>query len=146
MRGGKRLLGLDYGESKIGLALSDELGLTAQPLKTFKRRCLKDDLAELTGVVELYDVGEIVMGIPRNMDGTYGEGAKRVRHFAKMLAEKIAVDIRLWDERLSTRAAKRTMIELGTKRAKKKDAEDRLSAQFILQGYLDNKGRKSART
>lgn len=144
MNAGKRLLGVDYGEAKIGLALSDELGITAQPLKTFKRRGLKEDLAELSELVKLFDVGEIVIGMPRNMDGTYGEGARRVARFAKALEEKMGIAIRLWDERLSTRAAKRTMAELGMKKSKKKQAEDTFSAQFILQGYLDNKRSKSA--
>lgn len=134
-----RIIGLDIGEKTIGVAISDALGWTAQGLETIKRTNLKKDIDSIKNLISQWDVSKIVIGLPKNMDGSMGPQADKVIEFAKRLKEKTAVDIVLWDERLTTVAAERLLIEADVSRAKRKKVIDKLAATYILQGYLDRK-------
>jgi len=132
-----RTIGLDYGERTIGVAVSDELGLTAQGVKTIRRSNREwDELAEL---VRTYGAAAFVVGLPRNMNGSYGERAEAARAFARGLERRFAIPVVLWDERLSTIGAERALLEANLSRAKRKQVIDKMAAVFILQGYLDHK-------
>lgn len=134
-----RIIGLDIGEKTIGVAISDALGWTAQGLETIKRTNLKKDIDSIKNLISQWDASKIVIGLPKNMDGSMGPQADKVIEFAKRLKEKTAVDIVLWDERLTTVAAERLLIEADVSRAKRKKVIDKLAATYILQGYLDRK-------
>ena len=134
----RRALSLDIGNKTIGLALSDPLGLTAQGLETLRRSILREDLQKLGAVVERYSVETFVVGLPKNMNGTEGERCQLVRAFAKHLrAEFPTVEVVFWDERLSTVAAERSLLEADVSRAKRRKVIDKMAAVYILQGYLD---------
>ena len=130
-------LGIDLGSVRIGIAISDELGMIASPLKVMQVSEDETDIAEIASIVESLDVKEIVMGLPRNMNGTYGPAADRVKEFASKLEEKLDVPITLWDERLTTSQASRILIEADVSRKKRKQVVDKSAAALILQGYLD---------
>ena len=132
-----RTLGLDVGTRTIGLAVSDELGWTAQGLPTLARRGLAADLAALREVAREWDVERVVVGLPRNMNGSIGPQAQSVLDFAAQVKEAVGVPVVTWDERLSSVAAERTLLEADLSRKKRRAAVDRLAAVFILQGYLD---------
>ena len=136
-RYGMRILGLDYGDSRIGVAVSDPMGWTAQGLKTIRNKGNKHVIDELAKIIDQYDVEKIVLGLPKNMDGSLGERAERTILFKAVLENKLDIMVEEGDERLTTAAADRTMIETGLKRSKKKGMVDKLSAIYILQGYLD---------
>lgn len=131
-----RKMGLDLGERNIGVALSDSLALTAQPLKVIKRSA--EEFAELAEIIRDYEVSEIVVGYPKNMNGTLGERAHATEEFARLLERKFRIPVKLWDERLSTVAAERSLLEADLSRAKRKKVIDKMAAVFILQGYLDS--------
>ncbi|CAM3225376.1 Holliday junction resolvase RuvX [Corallococcus sp. ZKHCc1 1396] len=132
-----RTFGLDYGTKTIGVAVSDGLGLTAQTVTTVRRSSIKADLAELSRLVKEYEVTRIVLGLPLNMNGSEGPRAEASRKFADMLGQSLGLPVELWDERLSTVAAQRTLLEADVSRAKRREVIDQLAAQFILQGWLD---------
>lgn len=132
-----RILGLDIGEKRIGVAVSDELGLTAQGLNTLAFKDFRDALLKIVSLCNDYAVEEIVIGMPYNMNGTEGNQVHKVRGIADQINESTNVPIREWDERLSTVAAERTLLEADISRAKRRKAIDKLAAVFILQGYLD---------
>ena len=134
---GRRLLGLDIGEKTIGLALSDATLLIASPLDTLKRSKFTRDAENLAGVIEEHDIGGLIIGLPINMDGSEGPRCQSVRQFAANLLGRMDLEIAFWDERLSTVAVTRTMIEADISRAKQKQAVDKLAAAYILQGALD---------
>ena len=133
-----RILGVDYGDSRIGVAVSDLLGWTASGVETVKNtgnmRKAADRVAELAGLME---ATEIVVGLPRNMDGSLGPRAEKTLDFIELLKSRVKIDIIPWDERLSTKAANRIMHEVGMKTSKKKGSVDQIAAVLILQGYLD---------
>ncbi len=133
-----RILGVDYGDSRIGIAVSDLLGWTASGVETVKNmgnmRKAADRVAELAGLME---ATEIVVGLPRNMDGSLGPRAEKTQEFMELLKSRVKIDIIPWDERLSTKAANRIMHEVGMKTSKKKGSVDQIAATLILQGYLD---------
>lgn len=131
-----RIMGLDFGERTIGVAVSDALLLTAQGIKTIRRS--KKELEELRGIIQEYEVDEIVLGYPKNMNGTLGPRAQMTEEFATVLKEEFGLGITLWDERLSTVGAQRSLIEADVSRAKRKQVIDKMAAVFILQGYLDH--------
>lgn len=133
-----RLLGLDYGDKTIGVAISDEFGWTAQGLETIRRRDEQTDLAYLQDLVRKYEVTEIVVGLPKNMDGTVGARGEICKAFAEVLRVNLKLPVHLWDERLTTVAAQRTLLEADTSRKKRKQVVDKIAASFILQGYLDS--------
>lgn len=133
-----RILGLDPGEKRIGVAVSDPLGITAQALQVITRTGLEKDIALIGDICRGYGVELIVMGLPRNMDGTEGEKAKAARRLAGKLQESLGVRVVLWDERLSTRAAEQTLLEADMSRRRRKQVVDKIAAAYILQGYLDS--------
>ena len=135
-----RVLGLDVGDKTIGVALSDELGWTAQALEVIQRKGLSQDMKRIKEILSEYQVNEIVVGLPKNMNGKEGEQAKRVREFLEKLKARVKLPIRTWDERLTTIAAERTLLEGDLSRAKRKKIIDKVAAQVILQGYLDSRG------
>lgn len=134
-----RILGLDIGDKTIGVAISDEMGWTAQALKTIRRNGSKKEISELKELIEEYEAKEILVGLPKNMDGSLGFQAKKVLAFVERLKSSLSLPILLWDERLSTVRAERTLLEADLSRKKRKGLRDKLAAQFILQGYLDRK-------
>lgn len=134
-----RILALDVGDKTIGVAVSDGLLLTAQGVEVIRRTSLSKDYSRLTEIVKEYEVSKIVVGLPRNMNGTIGPRGEMCQHFAGALAELFPdVEIKLWDERLSTVAAERSLIAADVSRAKRKQVIDKMAAVFILQGYLDS--------
>lgn len=134
-----RVMGLDLGTKTIGVAISDEAGLTAQPVVTVKRTSLKKDLEEIAGFIEKYSVGTVVVGLPVNMDGTIGPRGEATLKFIDKLKGAVGVPVCPWDERLSTAAVQRMLIEGDLSRARRKEVVDKLAASYILQGYLDSK-------
>ncbi|MCP3101088.1 Holliday junction resolvase RuvX [Myxococcus sp. K15C18031901] len=132
-----RTLGLDFGTKTIGVAVSDGLGLTAQVVTTVRRTSLKADLAALAALAREYEADRVVIGLPLNMDGSEGPRAEASRKFADQVAQSLGVQVELWDERLSTVAATRTLLEADVSRARRKEVIDQMAAQFILQGWLD---------
>ena len=137
-----RILGIDFGEKRIGLAISDPLGITAQGVAVIgKGLSFDQDIAEINKVIKKYDgVDEIVVGLPKSLSGAEGQQAKRVLEFVAALKSKFKLKITTWDERLSTAAVTRTLIDAGLSRQKRKKVIDKQAATFILQGYLDRKG------
>lgn len=134
-----RILGLDVGERRIGLAVSDELGLTAQGLPTLERTALKADLARLEELVAEYAAEKVVVGLPRNMDGSLGQQGNRILDFIERLQGRIPkIPVVPWDERLTTKAAERVLLEADTSRSKRKKKVDQIAAVLILQGYLNS--------
>ncbi len=134
-----RIMGIDYGDMRIGIAISDELKWTAQGIETIKRKdSLSQTIQRICDLVNQYSVSKIVVGLPKNMDGTLGETAQRVMNFINHLKKKIRnIEIITWDERLSTVSATRAMIEMDVKRSKKRTIVDKIAAMYILQSYLD---------
>lgn len=139
-----RIGGLDVGDKTIGVALSDELGWTAQGLEVIRRKALEQDLSRLAEIARQYGVQRWVVGMPRNMNGTYGPRAELTRAFMKALEERLGLPVESWDERLTTVAAQRLLIEADVSRAKRRQVIDKMAAAVILQGYLD--ARASRRT
>ena len=131
------LAGLDYGEKTIGVAVSDGLRHVATPLETIRRKKFGVDAAALMQIVEDRGLVGIVLGLPRNMDGTEGPRAQSTRAFARNLTRLTDLPIGFWDERLSTVAAERALLEADTSRARRKEVIDHVAAGFILQGALD---------
>ncbi|MBL7158554.1 MAG: Holliday junction resolvase RuvX [Candidatus Omnitrophica bacterium] len=134
-----KILGLDIGEKRIGIAISDALGIIAQGLETFYRENPPGIIEKLRKIVKEEGVSAIVVGLPLNMDGTEGPKAKEAINFANELKKEIELPVKLWDERLSTVEVERLMISAGASRAKRKKKIDKLAAQVILQGYLDSR-------
>ncbi|SDY88092.1 Holliday junction resolvase RuvX [Tindallia californiensis] len=132
-----RILGLDIGDRTIGVAVSDPFGWTAQGVTTIKRSDLPKDLEELGKIVEEYKVTKMVVGIPKNMNGTFGPQAEKVRELVKEIVKQITIETVEWDERLSTKMAERSLIEGDMRRNKRKKVIDTVAAVCILQGYLD---------
>ncbi|MCM8710461.1 Holliday junction resolvase RuvX [Clostridium sp. SYSU_GA19001] len=133
-----RILGLDVGDKTIGVAISDPLGLTAQGIKTISRKSKKTDLEELREICRQYEVDTIVVGLPKNMNGTVGTQGEKVIAFCEYIKENINIPLKMWDERLTTVAAHRVMLEADLSRSKRKKLVDKIAATYILQGYLDS--------
>ena len=137
-----RIMGLDDGAKTVGVAISDALLLTAQGVETICRtqeNKLRKTLARIKSLCEEYEVTEIVLGFPKNMNNTIGDRAEKSLEFAEMLKKRTGLPIVMWDERLTTVEATRTLIESGVRREKRKEYVDKIAAVFILQGYLDAK-------
>ncbi|MBE6075113.1 MAG: Holliday junction resolvase RuvX [Selenomonas ruminantium] len=135
----KRYMSLDIGDRTIGIAVSDLLGLTAQGVETIRRRKEEDDLKRLGELMEQYETRSLVSGLPKNMDGTEGDRCSIVKDFMAKVKETYPdVEVVFWDERLSTVAAARSLIEADVSRKKRKKVIDKMAAVFILQGYLDS--------
>ena len=134
-----RIMGLDVGDKTIGVAVSDLMGLTAQGVKTIKRVGKKKDIEALKEIIKERQVNKIVSGLPKNMNGTLGPQGEKVIKFCELLEEETGIKIEYWDERLSTVAAERSLIEGNVRRENRKKVIDMLAAVIILQGYLDSK-------
>jgi putative holliday junction resolvase len=137
-----RVLGLDVGSVRIGVALSDPLGITAQPLEVIERKRV-DPFGRIASLVAEHEVTSIVVGWPLRLDGTEGPAVESVRQFVDELGSKVSVPIERWDERLSTAEAERIMLQGGARRVQRKAGIDKLAAALILQSYLDAKRRPS---
>jgi len=134
---GARLIGLDLGTKTLGVAVSDVNRSVASSLETIKRTKFRDDLARMAEIIAHYGVGGIVIGLPLNMDGSEGPRAQSARAYARNLAAATGLPILLWDERLSTVAAERALIEADTSRKRRAEMIDKVAAAYILQGVLD---------
>ncbi|MFN7130691.1 MAG: Holliday junction resolvase RuvX [Myxococcales bacterium] len=140
-----RAMGLDVGDKTVGVAVSDLLGLTAQPVTTLRRTNLEADLAALVRLCEEHEVERIVVGLPLNMNGTEGPRAALARKFAEKLRQKTGREVELWDERLSTAEVQRVLIAGDASRKKRREVVDTLAAQVILQGWMDARSARAAR-
>jgi putative Holliday junction resolvase len=136
-----RIMGLDVGTHTVGMAISDELGLTAQGLKTLGRKSMEEDFKEIAAIIHQFGIEEIVVGLPKNMNGTLGKQAEFVLKWIEVLKDNIQVPVVTWDERLSTVGATRVLLEADLSRGKRKKVIDKLAAVLILQGYLDQRRR-----
>jgi len=134
----KRVLGLEIGSKRIGVAVSDPLGITAQSLAVIKAESDQEIVEKLKPIINDQKVDEIVLGLPLNMNGTEGPQAKRVIEFCDFLKGEINIPVKLWDERMTTAQVERIMIEADVTRKKRKEKIDKLAAQVILQSYLDS--------
>jgi putative Holliday junction resolvase len=139
-----RILGLDIGSKRIGVAISDELGFTAQGLETLQCKTPDSDLAHIANLVSEYQVTETVVGMPYNMNGTEGPQAQKVRALMERIQEKTQIPVVEWDERLSTAAADRALLEADMSRSKRRKVVDKIAAVLILQGYLDRQRYKES--
>lgn len=139
-----RILGLDVGSKTIGVAVSDAFGWTAQGVKTIKIDEEKNEfgLDELKEIIKQYEIERIVVGLPKNMNGTIGPRGEASQRFAEMIKEKFNLPVELWDERLTTMAAERMLIDADVSRKKRKKVIDKMAAVLILQGYLDRISKK----
>ena len=136
-----RILGLDYGTKTVGVAVSDELGFTAQAVETITRKeanKLRKTLARIDELVQLYGIEKIVLGYHKHMNNSSGIRCEETEEFKAMVERRTGLEVILWDERMSTVAAERTLIEGGVRRENRKTYVDQLAAVFILQGYLDS--------
>ncbi len=136
-----RIMGLDVGTHTIGIAISDELGITAQGLKTLRRKSVEEDFTEIAAIIHQFEIEKIVVGLPKNMSGTLGKQAEIVLKWIEVLKDKIQVPVVTWDERLSTVGASKVLLEADLSRRKRKKVIDKLAAVLILQGYLDQSRR-----
>ena len=135
-----RILGLDFGSKTVGVAVSDELLITAQGVEIVRRKSpskLRQTLARIEEIIAEYKVDRIVLGYPKNMNNTEGERCEKTKEFGDMLARRTGLEVIYWDERLTTVAADRSMMETGIRRENRKEFVDEIAAIFILQGYLD---------
>lgn len=140
-----RIMGLDFGSKTVGVAISDELLITAQGIEIIRRKeenKLRQTLARIEELIVEYGVTEIVLGYPKNMNDTLGERVQLTEEFKEKLERRTGLPVALWDERLTTVAADRAMMEAGIRREHRKDYVDQIAASLILQGYLDLKGRQ----
>jgi putative holliday junction resolvase len=135
-----RILCLDMGQKRIGLAVSDPLGITAQGLEVWVRRDRQTDLDHLLKVAREYEVQRIVVGLPRHMDGRPGAAAAGILEFAGALGDALGVEVIPWDERLTTAAAERVLIQADVSRRRRRQVVDQLAAVLILQSYMDSLG------
>lgn len=132
-----RIMALDVGSKRIGVALSDPLKITAQGLETFQRTTLEEDIRGLWKLIDDHEVGQLVVGLPKNMDGSIGFKAEEVRQFVADLTAQRSIEVIWVDERLTTVSAERTLLEADVSRAKRKKVIDKMAAVLILQSYLD---------
>jgi putative Holliday junction resolvase len=130
-------MGLDLGDRTLGVAISDPLGLTAQGVATLSRKSELSDIQQLRSICEEREVTRLVVGLPRNMNGSEGPRAEKSRRFARALHDALHLPVFLWDERLSTAEAERVLIQADVSRRKRGQVIDKLAAQILLQGYLD---------
>ena len=136
-----RIIGLDYGTKTVGVAMSDALGITAQAVETIERKQenkLRQTLARIETLAKENDVQKFVLGLPKHMNNDIGERAEKAIEFGEMLKRRTGLEVVMWDERLSTVSAERTLMESGVRRENRKQYVDQIAAVFILQGYLDS--------
>ena len=134
-----RILGIDHGTRRVGIAVSDEMHMIAQPMEFIPAEPFDAFLARLKEIIAEKEVGLMLIGMPRNMDGSYGPAAEKVREFIAALQTEIQVPIKTWDERLTSVQANRFLIESNTRRDKRRGKVDQTAAAILLQSYLDSK-------
>jgi putative Holliday junction resolvase len=134
-----RILALDHGTRRVGVAVSDEMHLIAQPLEYIAPEPFADFLARLKEILREKEIELIVIGLPRNMDGSYGPAALKVQEFAAALKDAVAIPLQLWDERLTTSQAQKYLIQGGVRRDQRKEKVDKTAAAILLQSYLDSR-------
>lgn len=139
----KRLMGLDVGDKTIGVALSDPLMITAQGLKTIRRKKMSNDLDELKDIILLYDVGEIIVGLPKRLNGEVGIQGEKVIKFTDILAKNFNIPIQYQDERFTTSLAEKILISADVKRKKRKEIIDKMAAVEILTTHMEKSRRKN---
>jgi putative Holliday junction resolvase len=132
-----RTMALDVGEKTVGVAVSDELGISASPRETLRRN--GTELAQLVEEVRRDEIGEVVVGLPISLNGTLGPSAERALHFAALLRERLTIPVVTWDERLTTAEAEKMLISAGARRSKRRQVVDQIAATLILQSYLTSK-------
>ncbi|MBN1067402.1 Holliday junction resolvase RuvX [Clostridium botulinum] len=132
-----RILGLDLGKKTIGVAVSDPLGFTAQGITTIRRANKEKDMEELRKICDEYKVETIVIGLPKNMNGTIGPSGEIAMEMGRLVEEALNIKVEFWDERLTTVAAHKAMLEADLSRSKRKKIVDKVASTYILQGYLD---------
>ena len=136
-----RIMGLDYGSKTVGVAISDALCLTAQGIETIQRKeenKLRKTLARIEALIEEYEEDKIVLGFPKHMNNDIGDRAEKSMQFGEMIGRRTGLEVVMWDERLTTVSAERTLIENKVRREDRKKYIDQIAAVFILQGYLDS--------
>lgn len=136
-----RIMGLDYGSKTVGIAVSDTLLITAQSVEIVRRESenkLRKTLARIEQLIKEYEVDKLVLGLPKNMNNSEGIRVEKTKEFKEMLEKRTGLEVILWDERLTTVAADRAMMEAGIRREARKNYVDKIAATFILQGYLDS--------
>lgn len=137
-----RIMGLDLGDATIGVAVSDELGMIANGITTIRRKGINNDIDSLKKIICEKNIKKIVIGLPKNMNNTIGPRGEKTIEFIKILEENFpGIEVLMWDERLTTCAAERTLIEASVRRKDRKKVIDKVAAVLILQGYLDNNNR-----
>lgn len=134
-----RIMGLDYGDKRIGVAISDAFGWTAQGVEVIERKKEGDYLDRIRELVREHEVESIVVGLPKNMNGTIGPRGEICMEFAEELRQKLSMPVHLWDERLTTVAAQRTLLEADVSRRKRKQVVDKMAAAILLQNFLDSR-------
>ncbi|HHY41997.1 MAG TPA: Holliday junction resolvase RuvX [Thermoanaerobacterales bacterium] len=140
-----RILGLDIGERRVGVAISDELGFSAHGLDVIERKKNGEDIKRIAELVSQYNVSKVVVGLPKNMDGSLGPSGEAVKKYAAKLQNTLGIELDFWDERLTTVAAEKILIEADMSRKKRKTVIDKMAAVLILQSYLDFKIRVDSR-
>lgn len=133
-----KALGIDIGEARIGLAISDDLGMLAHPLTTITVKETRDPFAKIAEIIQREKIGIVILGMPRNMDGSYGPAAEKAKLFAEKLHAASDCKTKFWDERLTTVAAQKSLHEAGRNVKKSRIVIDQVAAQLILQGWLDS--------
>jgi putative Holliday junction resolvase len=133
-----RILALDLGEKRIGVAVSDAMNIIAQAIGTIERRDIKSDIKKIAGLTKEYGASRIIIGLPFNMSGSQGKGCQQAIDFANALKKEMPIDVEMVDERLTTAQGERVLIEADLSRKKRRKNIDKLAAQLILQGYLDS--------
>ena len=144
-----RILGLDYGSKTVGVAVSDPLGFTAQGVELIRRKSenkMRQTLARIEELIAQYQVEEIVLGLPKNMNNTLGDRAEKSLELKETLERRTGLPVVMWDERLTTVSANRVLMETGVRRENRKEHVDEIAAVFILQGYLDYLANKNEET
>ena len=144
-----RILGLDYGSKTVGVAVSDPLGFTAQGVEIIRRKSenkMRQTLARIEELIAQYQVEEIVLGLPKNMNNTLGDRAEKSLELKETLERRTGLSVVMWDERLTTVSANRVLMETGVRRENRKEHVDEIAAVFILQGYLDYLANKNEET
>ena len=144
-----RILGLDYGSKTVGVAVSDPLGFTAQGVEIIRRKSenkMRQTLARIEELIAQYQVEEIVLGLPKNMNNTLGDRAEKSLELKETLERRTGLPVVMWDERLTTVSANRVLMETGVRRENRKEHVDEIAAVFILQGYLDYLATKNEET
>ncbi len=135
-----RIMGLDYGSKTVGVAISDELGITAQPVVTIERKSenkLRKTLAQIEELMEAYKVSFVVLGYPKNMNNTEGERVQATKEFKEHIERRTGLEVELWDERLTTMESERILMEAGVRRENRKMYIDKMAAAVILQSFMD---------